>query len=403
MRTHAWALIGWVFLAGCREVPARAQWTQPTGGTIVFTLEGSTLHLPNDEGPTWTDDRLHDREQLSPDASTKLLAVALWLPVVTVLSLALMRRRRHLAAAAREQRWSPDAPLTPGLRAVFGTVVAPALVPVARASLFERKRSGKGGFIWKEQRREVTASPFALTLHDGRTVHVEPGARVEVRHPLRTAGAETAERVRVAEITGGAAVHVYGELTIDAGETGVGEYRTAPPRLVLRAPGREAMVISTIEPAVAHAEVARRASRIARFALGLFVVCQLGMFGDWTLLSLAGTTHTARITHVTHWTIQQKYGVAPQSGVRVASADGVTAECATSEPFAACVEGMRCRSVRVRTAPGGLATLGERPTYGFLRLAIAIALMFVAWVFGLLADVAQPVSWYVRRGIIEEN
>jgi hypothetical protein len=324
-------------------------------------------------------------------------------------------RARRRAAALRRAVEGKIGPLAAGECVLRGVIETDD--PDGRAIAIELLQSGhtqqmKNGpqQVWQETARRVDARPFYLRLEDGRSVRVEPDQRVFVVDALDgTRRTEFNQRVRTAEVRRGDSVFVIGSLTegFDPHAQIESGYRGAKSKsLVLRAPARRSMLVSTEVPTERHV---RREGFHGNWALAFGVVFLLvhGLaFGRFHLLTLSGTNVQATVADRTQQYHRTKnggyysYHLAARyenvSGHTVSVTDEVSRDAfsdSETEP------GQRVPFV-VSTFSAGVAQVGTSPgisTFACLMSGFFTLLLAVA--YGVSITSTRP--WYERKRVTE--
>jgi hypothetical protein len=326
-------------------------------------------------------------------------------------------RARRRAASLRRAVEGKIGPLAAGECVLKGVIETDE--PDGRAIAIELLQNGQNynskngvGHTWTETARRVDARPFYLRLEDGRAVRVEPDQRVFVVDALDgTRRTEFNQRVRTAEVHRGDQVFVIGTLVegYDPRAQLEGGYRGAKNKsLILRAPNRRSMLVSTEVPTERHV---RREGFHGNWALvmGLAFLLVHGFgFGQFYMLAATGTTVMATVTdhstqhHRTKNGGYRTYHLSARyenvSGHMVTVTDETSLNAYFSEQTAV---GSRVPFV-VASASSRLAQVGTQPGVSTLATILSgLAAAFLAMIYGITVSATRP--WYEKKKVVEHG
>jgi hypothetical protein len=335
------------------------------------------------------------RGHIGPVQSMLFVDVVGTIGLLVVAAIALRRSLRQSRAAARTSR---DAALAPGEAVIAGAVELEEGASVAvRVEVdqqgTESEESGVWSHQWIETDRRSRVRPFYLRHASGARVRVEPRADVTLFNALRgLVRVDLTKRVRVAELTPGDKVFVFGELHPEAQTPG------HPPRghgytLV---PPREGRMLVSSEP-IAEA-FARRAAFHRRWAVvaAASALTFNAFFASFHARRFLGETVDVRVTQLREYDDKddnEHFSVTMQGAALFSD------EVSRSD-FRRLHEGDQ---IQVRDVPSwrSAAAIGSHAT-AHSRAYFAVPLLaLIALAYGLRTRATRP--WYERKKLVDKG
>lgn len=156
----------------------------------------------------------------------------------------ILLRRRHWKRLADEAEVAQHAGKTrAGEIVVHGTVEAEGGTPPITVEIDEQESDQRGGVLWNEIDRRVTARPFVLRTASGEAIQVLADESALLIRDLDTTRLDGRQRTRGTALQPGEDAYVVG--AFQPARPGDGPYRDAGAPATMRAPRRGRLTIST--------------------------------------------------------------------------------------------------------------------------------------------------------------
>ncbi|HQP37437.1 MAG TPA: hypothetical protein PLI95_19770 [Polyangiaceae bacterium] len=326
------------------------------------------------------------------------------LPLALASLAALSWTRDRLRARRAKAAVESTAPAPDGRTVVRGTVeLAQGAAHAVRVEIdqlgFESCSKGKWSHRWMESDRKTLAQPFYVREPGGRRIRVEAAADVRIVDDLDEVIRVSADRrTRVAAISPGEEVYVFGVLGKGRDPEMTVSYREGGQGPVLRSPDAEHMLIATSPPAAGF----RASARIHAIWVAIFLLlASVLQFVHWMHSVRVATGETASATVLatrTYTTKGNKGTIHHHFAVKTRAPDGtVFEEEIEEEDWAKLSEGSAIAIVHV---PGkrGYEILGDRPTVHVASALVPlIACVFLFFAYLGHRQAIRP--WHERRSI----
>ncbi len=233
------------------------------------------------------------REKVQPDNSNLIVGVFVLLSVGGLLSAAIAYTLVHRRRSLIERAYNRSAPLRNGEMVIFGKVETddgqPGIVVQVDQQGKEWYHKGTWNHSWNEVSRSIRSRPFLLRTANGELIRVEPSQNVKIHDTLsKTVRHNDTQRSRLAEVSHGEEIHIYGTVAGVTGAIQQGAYRDPGSIPVMTAPRFGAMRISSEQPGES-ADKRMRFHRGWAVVLAIWLVFSLTVVhGNFVTLSLDG-------------------------------------------------------------------------------------------------------------------
>jgi hypothetical protein len=249
---------------------------------------------------------------------------------------------------------------------------------------------------WTETQRRVDARPFRVRTADGALVQVDADADALLCIPFRRAPGDADERAIVAQLENRQEVTVVGRVFERAGGGEASAYRgAAAPRVLVRAPSGERLVISTQPVAEAFRKRMHLHVKWLVIATLTTLVVHLAILSPYHIRLWFGEKATVVVvsSRVSRSSKSTTYYVE----TRAESGHFLPVQSASTRCYQAVKPGDRIEAVMVPGSPW-VMQLGGKVTAHFVSLLLcAAAAVIVVGVYRLQLRTKGP--WYLRKRV----